>query len=62
MAADLQRIPGADKGLQTEPIEQPDAKATQHQAVVRGADYPRVNSVIKIGLMAQKAEQVCSET
>lgn len=38
MAADLQRIPSADKGLQIEPIEQPDAKATQHQAVLRGAD------------------------
>lgn len=48
MAADLQRISSADKGLQIELIKHPHAKEMQHQAVLREGDYPHINSVLRI--------------
>lgn len=48
MAADLQRISSADKGLQIELMKHPHAKAMQHQAVLRERDYPHISSVLKI--------------
>lgn len=59
MAADLQRISSADKGLQIELIKHLHAKAMQHQAVLRGVDYPHINSVLKIWLTPWKSAQVC---
>lgn len=48
MATDLQRIFRANKGRRIELIEQQDAKAMQHQAVLRGVDGPHINSIIKL--------------